>query len=225
METFPLVDRNQVQQMLRADVSIESAIEILLSSNEKANNMPMKDLSMKDLLHTQKVKLILEDTTDLVMARSCIVNKAKLFYKTCLHQASRLQRSLSIQFSGEEGIDVGALKNDFFIAYFKNIQEELFEGQSNRLVPKNHRGSDSELEMAGAAIAHSLLLGGPGFKVVHPAVYSHLALRPFDLLNCSDLPCADDIPLNAATEDTKVLIDKVLLLWCFLLIATILHAA
>ena len=89
------------------------------------------------------------------------------------------------------------------------VREELFEGGQTRLVPKNYWGCDMDFEMVGAAIAHSLLLGGPGFPVLHPAVCAHLALHPVDPESISDLPCADDIPLNAATFDTKNFIDKV----------------
>lgn len=148
-------------------------------------------------------------STHLVMARACIVNKAKEFYKSCLHRPSKLKKSLSVQLSGEDGIDVGAIKNDFFITYFKHIEENLFEGQANRLVPKNHWGIAVDFEMAGAAIAHSLLLGGPGFPVLHPAVYAHLSLQVVEPEDVSDHPCAEDIPLNLATKDTKDLIDKV----------------
>lgn len=64
--------------------------------------------------------------------------------------------------------------------------------------------------MAGAAVAHSLLLGGPGFRLIHPAVYAHLAIKTLDPeQEFLDFPCAEDVPLNAATEDTKKLIDKV----------------
>ena len=76
-------------------------------------------------------------------------------------------------------------------------------------MPKNHWGCGIDFEMLGAAVAHSLLLGGPGFPVLHPAIYAHLALCRVDPECVADLPCADDIPLNAATFDTKDFIDKV----------------
>ena len=63
--------------------------------------------------------------------------------------------------------------------------------------------------MAGAAIGHSILLGGPAFPVLHPTIYSSLVGRVVDPADIEDLPCSDDIPLNAATADTKNLITKV----------------
>ena len=59
--------------------------------------------------------------------------------------------------------------------------------------------------MAGVAVGHSILLGGPGFPAATP---SHVLLRmwrvslPLSETSIDDLPCVDDIPLNAATADT-----------------------
>lgn len=47
------------------------------------------------------------------------------------------------------------------------------------------------------------------FRVFHPAIYLHLVCShrtPEDVL---DFPCAGDIPLNAASNDTKEFIEKV----------------
>ena len=46
--------------------------------------------------------------------------------------------------------------------------------------------------MAVAAIAHSLLLGGPGFPVLHPAVYVHLSIQSVNPEDVLDHPCVDD---------------------------------
>lgn len=200
MEMFPSVGRSQIESTVAEESSMKSAIESLL----KPKDLPC-------LLMEQQARVMdMNNFTDLEMARACIANKAKTFYKACLHQSSQLTKGLTIRFSGELGIDAGALKIDFFLSYFRVLKEELFEGGSDhRLVPKNYWGCDTEFEMAGAAVAHSLLLGGPGFSVLHPAVYAHLALCSIDPENVIDLPCADDIPLNAATYDTKEFIDKV----------------
>lgn len=152
MEMFPSADRDIIQNIVAEVSSIDSAIEILLCRKIRPLN------GMSCLLKEHKAKYITDGFIDLAMSRACIVNKAKAFYKSCLHEPRRLRENLCIEFRGEPGIDAGALKNDFFLAYFKTIQTELFEGQVNRLVPKNEWQSDTEYEMAGAAVAHSLLL-------------------------------------------------------------------
>ena len=90
-----------------------------------------------------------------------------------------------------------------FISALLDFKKELFEGRGVRLVPKNHWGVETDFEMAGAAVGHSILLGGPGFPYLHPALYAHLALHTLSPDEIGDLPCSDDIPLTASTFDTK----------------------
>ena len=96
---------------------------------------------------------------------------------------------------------------DFFTAVIKNIKEELFEGNTNRLVPVVFWGRSDELIAAGAAVPYSILLGGPGFPSFHSSLYSFLAMREADKVK--ELPFANDIPLNAATEDMSDFIGEV----------------
>ena len=65
--------------------------------------------------------------------------------------------------------------------------------------------------MAGAIIAHSLLLGGPGFPCVHPAIFHVMVSEDLSLgsLPPQDLPAAEDIPRNAGTTDDCEMIEKV----------------
>ena len=88
------------------------------------------------------------------------------------------------------------------------IRDEIFEGPSHRLFPKCHWGSEGQIEIAGAAIAHSVLLGGPGFPCLHPAMYSQLALA-WNEDSVQDMPCAEDIPISCTTADLVSLIEEV----------------
>ena len=63
------------------------------------------------------------------------------------------------------------------------------------------------LEMAGVMTAHSLLLGGPSFACLHPAMYEWMINPLVDLT--TDLPRVDDIPRTAANIDLIDLITKV----------------
>ena len=60
-----------------------------------------------------------------------------------------------------------------------------------------------------AILAHSILLGGPGFPFLHPAVYAFMGAHKLKIDSVTDLPCAEDIPLNASTADTNELIEEV----------------
>ena len=118
-----------------------------------------------------------------------------------------------IEFSGEEGADAGALTFEFFETVLQKVNEEWFEGSDTRRIPRCHWGCETELLMAGCVIAHSILLGGPGFPCIHPAIFHmmifgdlhvHLSDVPAD-----DLPTAEDIPRDASTIDLLEMISKV----------------
>ncbi len=72
-------------------------------------------------------------------------------------------------FSGEDGIDGGALRNEFFVSALRSLNEEFFEGSQEKRLPRCHWGCEVEQNMAGALVAHSL---GPGFPCLHPPVFA-----------------------------------------------------
>lgn len=87
------------------------------------------------------------------------------FYKTALKHPERLAKNLFVKFvgSGEMGIDVGALRNEFFSLCLDEAVKRLFEGDV-ALIPRRGIGSKGiQFEVVGAMIAHSVLQGGPGF--------------------------------------------------------------
>ena len=148
--------------------------------------------------------------------RSSLWNEARVFYKRAIMTSPELLRKeLCIEFSGEEGADAGALKFEFFEKVLQCINEDCFEGCEDRRIPRCHWGSDTELEMAGAIIAHSILLGGPGFPCLHPMIFHTMARyggdSPLQAVSADleNLPTVDDIPRDASTMDLVDMIDKV----------------
>ena len=144
--------------------------------------------------------------------RAVLWNKAKVFYKRAIACPEMLKKTLMIEFSGEEGVDAGALLFEFSQEVLRTISEEYFEGSEGRKVPKSHWGGTTELEMAGAMVAHSMLQGGPGFPCIHPAMYQSMVLGECMMLTSlqpEEFPTADDIPHNAVTMDLLEMIDEV----------------
>ena len=93
-------------------------------------------------------------------------------YKTALKHPERLAKNLSVKFvrSGEMGIDVGALRNEFFSLCLDEAIKRLFEGDV-ALIPRGGIGSKGiQFEVVGAMIAH----GGPGFPVLAEWVADYL---------------------------------------------------
>lgn len=77
----------------------------------------------------------------------------------------RLAKNLFVKFvgSGEMGIDVGALRNEFFSLCLDEAVKRLFLGDV-ALIPRRGIGSKGiQFEVVGAMIAPSVLQGGPGF--------------------------------------------------------------
>ena len=134
------------------------------------------------------------------------------FYKRAVANRSMLRQNLMIEFSGEEGADAGALLYEFCEEVVHKVDEDYFEGQEDRRVPKCHWGSAFELEMAGAMVAHSILQGGPGLPCLHPAVFHTMVsgeAQAITTLTENELPTAKDIPRNASTYDILEMIDQV----------------
>ncbi len=154
-------------------------------------------------------------TVDTTRCCEIEVNREKLwrhalgFYKNSLHNPERLARDFHVEFEGEEGVDGGALKNDFFEQLLKLVNDKLFEGDMYRRIPKRDWSLEHSMEIAGVIVAHSLIHGGPAFPCLCPPVFSYSVYgdreRALELL-----PTKEDIPRNMATEGVWTLIEEVM---------------
>ena len=199
-------------RQLRIDQSLNDVIDILVSQQEKA-----KPTNLQALLAWHSEGIINPHDDYLLRTnRFSLWNKARVFYKRAVTITPELlKKDLCIEFSGEEGADAGALKFEFFEKVLQCINEDWFEGAEDKRIPRCHWGIESELEMAGAIIAHSILLGGPGFPCIHPTVF-HIMVNdggngPQQAVSASleKIPTVDDIPRDASTMDLVDMIDKV----------------
>ena len=93
--------------------------------------------SLQNLLTHHITKML--DTSsvcELELCRERLWRQSLSFYKNSLHKPSRLTQEFVVEFVGEEGIDAGALRNDFFEHLLREIDERLFEGNTFRKIPK-----------------------------------------------------------------------------------------
>ncbi len=93
---FPAADKGTIQRLVASMSTMESVIEVLLSRKVR----PPK--SAHDLLDEQAEKIFVGGSIQLDMNRSAITNRAKTFYKTCVHRPSQLRKTLSIKFDDED---------------------------------------------------------------------------------------------------------------------------
>ena len=79
----------------------------------------------------------------------------------------KLQQPLNVTFSGENGIDAGALKAEFFTKIFEIATRELFEHADLMPwyeMPKRTGRNLQIFKIFGVILAHSLLQEGPYFN-------------------------------------------------------------
>ena len=188
---------------------MNQVVDILVSQQEKNKPITLPALLTR---HASEVMAMDGNENVLKTNRHVLWNKAKVFYKRSIADPALLKNIMMIEFSGEEGADAGALLYEFCEEVMRKVDEEYFEGQEDRRVPKCHWGSAFELEMAGAMVAHSILQGGPGLPCLHPAIYHTMVngeAQVITALTENELPTAKDIPLNATTYDLLEMIDQV----------------
>lgn len=207
MEMFPSVREDAIRRLrIGQRLSTNAVIDVLVSENEKSKEPTSVSTILSDAAH-----LLIDEDDEYFMTtnRACMWNKAQIFYKRAMHDPSLLRKGLVISFSGEEGIDAGALRLEFFEKILLEVNEEYFEGDMQRRVPKCHYGCEMQLQLAGTIVAHSLLLGGPGLPCIHPGLLHVVVKDSLEGLEAHELPRKSDIPLNAATANLIELIDKV----------------
>lgn len=168
-------------------------------------------LTAEGLVEREISKLVNKyDDHFLCLNREEIWKSGLTFYKQCLGDKSKLKRNLSISFDGEDGLDAGPIKAEFFSCLLQEMDKRLFEGKSVRRIPRKSWGSNHHV-IAGMIIGHSLLQGGPAYPMLAPAVYQYLCTASEDevVQSMSMLPCSDDIPKDASTLAIHDVIAKV----------------
>lgn len=194
--------------LLRSEHSLNHVIDTLVSQQEKNKPLTLSALLTRHASENMQVN----NEQVLKTNRHVLWNKAKVYYKRAIASPDILKCPLMIEFSGEEGADAGALLFEFCQEVVRQVNEEYFEGEEGRRIPRNHWGSSTELEMAGAMVAHSLLQGGPALPCLHPAIFYSMVYGDntnLPSLEAEHLPTAKDITRNAATIDIVDMIDKV----------------
>ena len=160
--------------------------------------IPSAEVTVDSLLRQSSEAIDFVTPLDIVVRRDHVWRNGFSVYKNTVSDPSKLMKDLRIEFEGQEGIDAGALKLDFFELLLGEINTRLFTGLDTRRVPKKDWGLESAFEVAGCVIAHSLLVGGPSFACLCPAVYSYIVFGDVDRALSEGLTI-EDILLDAAS--------------------------
>ena len=103
----------------RDGATMDEIIELLLKNEDKPT------LSQQLSEHAQHY-FDLRDSYHIKTARSCIWNSGMAFYKNAMHTPSLLHKNLVIEFGGEEGVDMGALRKEFFSKFLTEMDTRHF---------------------------------------------------------------------------------------------------
>ena len=146
-------------------------------------SLPGDDATKEQLLSKHAAKIIdFDNDVTISMKRENIWRKAKAFYKIAINSRERLMKNLVVEFESERGIDAGALKIDFIEKVMESINNDLFEGDTFKRLPRAEWGNNKDFEMAGIMVAQSVLLGGPSLSCLSPVMYSYYLSGSADTL-------------------------------------------
>ena len=127
-----------------------------------------------------------------------------LFYKKAT-VTDLMHKELIVRFTGEEGVDAGAVRSEFLSLFLKEANVHLLEGEETKRVPVHDYGNIYALQILGRAIGHAIIQEGLGLPVFAPYVLSYLVSGNADAVG----PTIADLPEVHGTRRLKNLLEEV----------------
>lgn len=211
---FPRISKATIQDILRNTKSIDVAANILSEKSASENMSDMlqikcvdKDMSLKEILNQITSLASENDTITLEIERDNLWMESLRFYKRNLVNSQVMTKKLIIEFKGEDGLDGGAMKTEYFNLLLEEVKNRLFEGENNSLLPVKDITKAVLFKVAGMIIVHSLIAGvDTGFPVLAKPYFLHMCGRDTDSL--IESLNKSHIPANATTENLIELIES-----------------
>ena len=204
ISVFPNATEVKINEACEKSDSLEEAAEILCEQEGKGeeteipatNSMPAHKAytDVKDFVSDLAFKVTLDDIM-MTVNRDEIWKSSLIFYKKAQLDSTKLWRNLCVVFDGEDGLDAGAMKAEFFELLLEQITLRLFEGNAFSVVPVKDRSKGTLFKLAGMAVGHSIIQSGPSFNLLSKSVYHYMAGAEEDVV--LSYTNKDDIPLNA----------------------------
>ena len=217
------VNPSQATSLVQPSTSVDRALlGSFGSSSSSTCGFPLSpsefefeaNISPENLLGRVSQQVLMQGRyVDLTIDRERVWRTALGFYKGCMKNPGQLRREVRIEFEREEGVDAGALRNEFYALLMRELDDKLFEGCEMSRLPRKDSNLQRMFETAGIIMAHSILQGGPGFPCLCPAAYSYM-LHLDKERALEKLPSIQDIPSNASTSGLLTLIEEVRMCVC-----------
>ena len=171
--------------------------------------------SFAGALHAHSERVIQGTPLFLEVSRDNLFSQVVSFYKTASN--SQLSRPLRVQFEGEDGIDAGGVRREFFQQFFMSVsapEKGLFEGHPRQLWPVHNVMAvrTRVFRLLGTVLAHSITQCGMGMPCLAPGLFRFL-------LNENEEDAVVEMSLQGMPEsDTKFMLIEVMFIVeaCFL---------
>ena len=188
---FPGFSEESIKKVITKATSLNEAAEILCEDPVSSVTYD----SIESLVADFSSSIDENKSYTLCIDREELWRGALAFYKKALSDKTLLLNDLIIVFKGEEGLDAGAMKVEYFELLLTEIHQRLFEGSQSSKLPVRDSTKGFLLKLARIIISHSILQGGPAFPLLSPAIYYQLVAD--DPLNVLAHLSVEDIPRTA----------------------------
>eukprot|EP00794_Sanderia_malayensis_P004181 gene4181-4737_t len=185
---FPNMSEEVLQKCVEGCTTAESAVDAVLSC----------ELSIDTVMKQMTQSVNWESSVQITVRRESIWRDCLNFYKIAMVDKSRLFKELKVEFQGEDGVDCGALRLEFFQVCIREAAKVLLEETGDTMIPKKTTASLLGFKALGTLVGHSIIQGGPGIHHFPEWVYKFLCTG--DFCSAAELLYSEkQIPLNAAT--------------------------
>lgn len=166
------------------------------------------DTSLSSILEEMKKRVDCDQPITFTVRRENMWRDCLSFYKVAMVEKRRLFRDLKIEFEGEDGVDCGALRLEFFQTAFDEAKKILLEEVGETMIPKKTSASLLAFKVLGTFLGHSILQDGHGMHCFPEWVFEFLSSGEFQ--SAAEMIFSEkQIPLNAATALLHTLIEEI----------------
>ena len=201
LNMFPDTPSTRLNAILTVSSNWEDAVDLLV------NNEKPTEYGLDEVLKKYQGEMIESGAPmqHLVVQRDDVWRDGVRFYKMTIANKEMLKRPLVVEFKGEEGVDGGALKVEFFSKFFDAICKRMFEQTPNEqfLIPKRSGANLQVFKIIGVAIGHSLAQGGPPFPYFPPWCFAIISGKEEEdvVSSIAKESFKDSIPQNEGTSN------------------------
>ncbi|XP_046853882.1 uncharacterized protein LOC124447016 isoform X2 [Xenia sp. Carnegie-2017] len=167
----------------KEEEDMQYALQVSLEESQNIESRPLK-IDVKKLLQQHSIICMKSNSPNEI-----IVRRSKLLATAFVAMKSKrfdCYEDLIIQFSGEDAIDAGVPRREFFrLARQEIVQSSgLFEGYNGCNLIFTHNVKllqEKQYWLAGRLVGISLMQGGPGFGCLNSTVYDLMCEAPCDV--------------------------------------------